>query len=82
MTYWNINNIEIQAVKNTSKKRLVKNEIEFCPKNDNNEKKKVVRKIITTKLPVNIAHPNNNGIENIKVPARLDLIAFIAPYWL
>ena len=48
----------------------------------NNEKKKVVNKIITTKLPVNIAHPNNSGIENIKVPAKLDLIALIGPYCL
>ena len=72
--------MEIYAVKDINKKRLEKNEIKFCPKNDKDEKNKLINKIIIMKPPVRIIQPNNIGIENINVPAKLDLIAFAIPY--
>mgnify|MGYP003389193635 len=56
--------------------------MEFWPKNDKDEKKRLANKIIIIKLPVKIAHPNKSGIEKINVPAKLDLTDFMRPYLL
>ena len=77
--YWYINNIEIYAVSRINKNKLEKNEIRFWPKKDKVEKKKVIKIIAIIKLTDKVMKPNRRGIENIKVPAKLDLIAFKNP---
>ena len=69
-------------MKDNKRNKLDKNETKFCPKKDKDEKRKLMNKIIRTKLPVKTIHPNRSGIENIRVPAKLDLIALKMPYWL
>ena len=77
--YWYINNIEMYAVRRINKNKLEKNEIRFWPKKDKVEKKKVIKIIVMTKPTDKVIKPNKSGIENINVPAKLDLTAFKNP---
>tara|TARA_B110000008_G_C16719661_1_gene464267 strand:+ start:567 stop:701 length:135 start_codon:yes stop_codon:yes gene_type:complete len=43
------------------------------------EKKKVIKIIVMTKPTDKVIKPNKSGIENINVPAKLDLTAFKNP---